>query len=392
MLIVLTYFILSVIIIYYYYTRRIERLDDTPLKNATEEQIEDANNYAMKRMYLDRGFGFNDIKQEPEHTQESCAKISRYPSTQDGDYLEWRDGKCVYGPESLREFCEQSGLNYDASKGRCIITHSYCQKKGVKFNGTDCVDDTGVSSFLLGNTVTKGIILGTGKIIGRCETPPCKENETCLQGQGDCDTGLYCNAASKCKPKYPNGSYCPGAAAGAYCLSGFCNGFTSTCDELRAAGKPCSGGNACASGKCGKGGVCLDNNGKLPLGTLCTLGVAKHVDQCADGLWCGDAPIKCREKNGIGGYCPLNDVACKDGLFCNGFSKCDSKRRINDTCTTNSACSSGNCIGSLCRPAGEQATIKNVAENNAIAIDKAVFQPVANAAKKLWNSVTSIKI
>lgn len=152
-------------------------------------------------------------------------------------------------------------------------------------------------------------------IIPGCSNPPCQAGESCLQGAGQCDTGLYCNANSKCEAKKAPGEYCPGVAGGDYCISGQCSALSR----------------------------CLDSNGKLPIGAdMCT----KDSD-CERG-WCGGVPIQCRELGSVGDYCPLDSSKCKDGLYCDSTSKCAEKRKPGEGCFTDSACASGTCTFNQC--------------------------------------------
>jgi hypothetical protein len=148
-----------------------------------------------------------------------------------------------------------------------------------------------------------------------CKNQPCKVGEGCMQGQGKCDTGLFCNANSKCEAKRPDGSYCPGILGGDYCRSG----------------------------KCGASSTCLNSAGKAVEGAACSV-----VDQCADGLWCGGVPIQCRKPGNVGDFCVAGQHSqCKPGLYCDSTSKCANPRNDGEGCFVGAGCKSGKCGSSL---------------------------------------------
>lgn len=121
-----------------------------------------------------------------------CAKESKCPEGQvcgknkkcydRKPYLEFRDGKCVYGNFALRRWCQfpasrgESGkhpnsgalfnpFNYDENTGKCSITKEYCeQDMETSFKIDDqgrptCYETTGekVGTFFLGRTIFRGI-------------------------------------------------------------------------------------------------------------------------------------------------------------------------------------------------------------------------------------------
>lgn len=225
-----------------------------------------------------------------------------------------------------------------------------------------------------------------------------KPGEACAT-DADCDTDECVQGALKCAENWRSsdgkktGKYLP---RGTYCVMGqsqcnpesFCGGGDSTCQPRKAPGESCAINAECLYDKCVQGALkCSDKDGKLPKGSYCLAGSS----QCADGLWCGGVPVECREKGGIGAYCPLSSEACRGpeperqatpaelakvksvadqlrsspflkgaasyfdrivsngkipataGLYCAADSKCKSKNSKGSFCLTDSACYSGKC-------------------------------------------------
>ncbi len=99
-------------------------------------------------------------------------------------YLEFRDGKCVYGNFALMKWCKfpthrrlksEVGVtdvppfNYDLTTGKCEITKDYCDWMGVSYK----IDDKGrptcyttttqqIDEFFLGKTIFRGLRRGHG--------------------------------------------------------------------------------------------------------------------------------------------------------------------------------------------------------------------------------------
>jgi hypothetical protein len=99
-------------------------------------------------------------------------------------YLEFRDGKCVYGNFALMKWCKfpnqrrlkgEVGVTdvppfkYDPTTGKCEITKDYCDWMGISYkidhNGEPtCYSQTGqqIGEFLLGKTIFRGLKRGEG--------------------------------------------------------------------------------------------------------------------------------------------------------------------------------------------------------------------------------------
>lgn len=119
-------------------------------------------------------------------SESACmSRSSGFPPDVDGKrpYLEFRDGKCVYGNVILRKWCELpterrlesvAGVtdvhpfDYDASSGKCKISREYCERDMqasfmMDENGRPtCYSSTGqlIGEFFVGKTIFRGIERG----------------------------------------------------------------------------------------------------------------------------------------------------------------------------------------------------------------------------------------
>lgn len=102
-------------------------------------------------------------------------------------YLEFRDGKCVYGNFVLLKWCKfpehrrakrEVGItdvppfNYNTTTGKCEITKEYCDRMGVSYKSDSkgrptCHTTTGqkVGEFLVGKTIFRGLKRSEGRPI-----------------------------------------------------------------------------------------------------------------------------------------------------------------------------------------------------------------------------------
>jgi hypothetical protein len=244
----IVYFILAVvttgILIYHFYIEKFTE-DSTEIapKIASDEQLEDAFDYAIIKIAKEKGYSasIKDGQLFIEHTKETCNRDSAFPSTDTKIYMEWKDGNCVLGNEAFRQFCSEKKLDFNSDTLECKTNRAYCREKDVAWDNNDCKTNGSMDAgaFFFGDTITRqaGKFIGTS--VGRCQTPPCKKGEGCLGGAGDCDDGLFCGASSVCVDKKAVGAYCP------------------------------SDNTYCASGNCGPSSTCLDENGKAGIDALC---------------------------------------------------------------------------------------------------------------------------
>ena len=142
---------------------------------ATDQDMKDAQMYALKSMCEGQGFTFStddDGKWLCSHNATSCLAASAYPSVTaanspvhiDQPYLEWNTdvGKCIFGMESFRKQCEGLGMSYDASRGRCNVTKKYCNCHLLSYKDGDCWEDP----------ITKGIGYIFGETLSKAMTGP----------------------------------------------------------------------------------------------------------------------------------------------------------------------------------------------------------------------------
>lgn len=103
-------------------------------------------------------------------------------------YLEWHDGKCVYGNFALRKWCELPDMRrfevvpgvtdvhpfaYDEHTGKCSLTREYCEKDMQTSFRIDekgrptCYASTGeiIGEFFVGKTVFRGIERGASRLV-----------------------------------------------------------------------------------------------------------------------------------------------------------------------------------------------------------------------------------
>ena len=116
-----------------------------------------------------------------DHKSKTC--IPKNP------YLEFRNGKCVYGNFALLKWCrfptsrrakKETGVtdvppfNYNITTGKCEITKEYCDRMGVSYKldsqrRPTCYTTTGqtVGEFFVGKTIFRGLKRGEGKPISK---------------------------------------------------------------------------------------------------------------------------------------------------------------------------------------------------------------------------------
>jgi len=151
------------------------------LKVATDYDIKKAAKFAIEQTCKKKGYiwvqGGQEFVYDCKHSQQTCERDSIYPTPDTEDaipqYYEWRDinspeaqeaaklaeefgtgrmlssqlgdstditdrdyvldrdigGLCIIGNEAMRKTCENEGLRYDKSNGKCFTTHEYCYPK-----------------------------------------------------------------------------------------------------------------------------------------------------------------------------------------------------------------------------------------------------------------------
>jgi hypothetical protein len=183
------------------------------LKVATDYDMKRAAKYALEQMCKKKGYiwvqGGPEFVYDCKHSKETCERDSIYP-TPDTDeaipqYYEWRDmnsdeaqeaaklaeefgtgrtlsstlgdstdisdsdyvldrdigGLCIVGNEPMRKLCEDEGLRYDKSNGKCFTTKEYCYPRLLAFCNGDCFEPP--ASYISGKVFGKTL----GRIMGQ---------------------------------------------------------------------------------------------------------------------------------------------------------------------------------------------------------------------------------
>ena len=187
------------------------------LKVATDYDMKRAAKYAIEQICKKRGYiwvqGGQEFVYDCKHSKQTCERDSIYPTPDTDDaipqYYEWRDinspeaqeaaklaeefgtgrmlssqigdstnitdrdyvlnrdigGLCILGNEPMRKLCEDEGLRYDKSTGKCFTTKEYCYPKQLAFCDGDCFQ-TPVSYIseqifgkTLGRTLARGVAI-----------------------------------------------------------------------------------------------------------------------------------------------------------------------------------------------------------------------------------------
>jgi hypothetical protein len=181
------------------------------LKVATEYDIKKAAKFAIEQICKKKGYiwvqGGSEFVYDCKHSQQTCERDSIYPTPDTEDaipqYYEWRDinspeaqeaaklaeefgtgrmlssqlgdstditdrdyvldrdigGLCILGHEPMRKLCEDEGLRYDKSNGKCFTTKEYCYPKLLAFCNGDCFQPPGsyLSEQIVGKTAGRSI-------------------------------------------------------------------------------------------------------------------------------------------------------------------------------------------------------------------------------------------
>lgn len=187
-----------------------------------------------------------------------------------------------------------------------------------------------------------------------CTTDSCNEaTDSCdfLPNNSACDDGLYCNGAEFCHPALGCKSGTPpNCSDGVPCTTDTCNEATDSCDYVpnHAAcsdGLYCNGSETCdptqgclngAPVNCSDGVACTvdtcdesaDSCVHAPDDLACGNGlfcdgqeICDPVLGCVDGVDPCNAPTICDEPNDRCVNC-VNNAQCDDGVFCNGVETC----------------------------------------------------------------------
>ena len=189
------------------------------LKVTTDYDMKKAAKFAIEQMCKKKGYiwvqGGSEFVYDCKHSQQTCERDSIYPTPDKKDaipqYYEWRDinspeaqeasklaegygsgrmlssqvgastditdrdyvldrdigGLCILGNEDMRKMCENEGLRYDKSNGRCFTTPEYCYPKQLAFCDGDCWQPplSYVSEQVFGKTIGRSLAIASGESI-----------------------------------------------------------------------------------------------------------------------------------------------------------------------------------------------------------------------------------
>ena len=236
-------------------------------------------------------------------------------------------GRCQ-APRQSGESCVGVGQANCASGLVCDVLqecrHSPPQLGELCGTGVSCAGDLVCSDIAAGRCQQRG-----------GSTDPCFGI-----GQGNCQSGLVCDALLECRSQPPQlGELC---GTGVSCASGLAcsSDIAGRCEPLGDSGDACSG---VGQGSCKDGLVCdvlRQCRHDVPqLGELCGLGV-----NCVDGLVCSDISAGvCQRRSGSTEPCwGIGQGTCQDGLVCDALFECRSQPpQRGELCGTGVSCASG---------------------------------------------------
>ncbi|CAB9525845.1 Lipase (class 3) [Seminavis robusta] len=200
-----------------------------------------------------------------------------------------------------------------------------------------------------------------------------KINKIGLRCEAKRNNGRACLDKVACKSDICSGGFCSecaridseeGCDNNKFCSQTFTDvGYT--CINKRNLGGTCSSNIACNSGRC-VNGYCsecsqIDSTDGCGSNEFCTQLPGAFGHRCKDKLDLGGACLKnvvCKSGKCKGGYCSECDridstSGCSSGKFCTqrttafGY-RCDAKRGLGSTCSSNVACTSADCVGGFC--------------------------------------------
>lgn len=169
---------------------------------ASELEIKRANKFALKELCKRAGYEWAELSgsefvYDCKHNKRTCIRDS-VPNDPAG-YQEWRDleskdvkeivelgsttsllsslqddstdykraqditsnkdGVCILASLGYKDFCEDEGINYDPSNGKCSVTRPYCNKSLLTYCGEDCMEDpcSMVNSKIFGVTLGRSM-------------------------------------------------------------------------------------------------------------------------------------------------------------------------------------------------------------------------------------------
>jgi hypothetical protein len=139
------------------------------VKVAGPDEFKKASQFALEMLCSRKGYQVDkyDLDEQSKelgfrckHTEQTCKRDSRFPSTSKNPYTIWDNtiNECKFGLEEYRNFCNKQDklLKYNIEDETCKTTRIYCMSKLEKFDG-DCYKDfiTTLFSFMFGDFMGK---------------------------------------------------------------------------------------------------------------------------------------------------------------------------------------------------------------------------------------------
>ncbi|MBI4954590.1 MAG: hypothetical protein HY908_21375 [Myxococcales bacterium] len=236
------------------------------------------------------------------------------------------------------------GGNNECEFGNCVdgvccnsACGGLCQActAALKGSGSDGTCGSIATGTDPGNECASGVCDGSSNVCVACVT-----DANCLGTE-------YCDGANTCQPKKANGAACGGnnQCTNGNCVDGFC------CNT--ACGGACDRCNTV-----GSEGTCTILTGGAPGDPSC----APYV--CWGGSTCPT-------------LCPLGDVNCSTGNYCNGSNACVPKLADGVACGGDNQCANGHCVDGVCcnTACGGSCDACNLAPNVGTCTNVAAGQP-----------------
>lgn len=291
-----------------------------------DHEFDNAFNYAMKKICLEKGYGYDPKSGECIHTSVTCKRDHDYDGIEeikvpfpndienpanDLPYGIWDSSKnkCMGSDYSFKKACVRKQMDYkeDAGVGWCFPSKKYCESNHIAFSTTGPVD------LLKGHTAN--------------DSDGCNKFVT-VQGKKVCATDCYRPAGQAIAEEIFGTTVVRGTKA-------LFEGKVTTCD-LVSNDTPNSGGNGCWDDQFCAGANNCQNKG-FP-GDYCLAGQDPY---CRDYLSCNEPAFKRCCPDGVGGA-----NACKDNP--------DEPYTSEDLCmkcckgTREECIKRGKCVGTTC--------------------------------------------
>ena len=135
-------------------SKNIENFGQFRMSNKQDDEL--AIREAYRQLCEKRGYkwinGKGNLDFDCVHTKKTCLNDAQVG---------------VVGNEAFRKRCEDEGLTYDATTGRCKTNAEYCFKKGLAWCDDDCKSSPlmWLSEQMFGKTITRAFGFGSAEKI-----------------------------------------------------------------------------------------------------------------------------------------------------------------------------------------------------------------------------------